>query len=90
MTVVTILDRIHNQAATARAAMDATLAKGHAALADSARLERRRPERTSWEPCAAFVMIEGRGRLRCWRPPEPWGKGFCWEHVASARPRQKS
>jgi hypothetical protein len=83
MTVVTILDGIQNQTAITRATMDAALAKSHAALAESARLERRRPGPTaSWEPCAAFVVIEGRGRVRCWRPPEPSGRGFCWEHSA--------
>jgi hypothetical protein len=80
---VTILDEIQHRTAILRATMDATLAKSHAALAESARLELRRAARaTSWEPCAAFVVIEGRGRIRCWRPPEPSGQGFCWEHVA--------
>ena len=83
MTVATILDGIQNQTAFTRATMDAALAKSHAALAESARLERRRPGRiTSWEPCAAFVVIEGRGRVRCWRPPEPSGRGLCSEHAA--------
>ena len=82
MTVVTILDGIQNQTAITRATMDAALAKSHAALAESARLEPRPPGRTtSWEPCAAFIVIVGRGRVRCWRPPEPLGR-FCWEHSA--------
>ena len=89
MTVGMILDGIQNQTAITRAIMDAALAKSHAALAESARLERRRPGRTtSWEPCAAFIMIVGRGRVRCCRPPEPSGGGFCWEHSAGDADRR--
>jgi hypothetical protein len=77
MTAVTILDGIQNQTAITRATMDAAMAKSHAASPrapvssgdgwDAARLG---------TPCAAFVVIEGRERVRCWRPPEPSGRGL--------------
>ena len=38
---------------------------------------------TRWEPCPAIVHIEGRGPVRCWRPPAP-GSAWCLTHAPGA------